>query len=474
MADPKCPSPALSRGARWVIFLACGVLALLLSSLALLARDARTDARQGLKERFAARTSLTASFTRDYVTELAKREQSEAERLLGGDRPERRTFEQVVAAFGFEAAVLLDGEGRLLQVWPRRPDLLGRDLSSQYAHLRAAVAGEIGVSEVVPSVALREPITAVAVPFQSKAGRRVFSGAFSAARSPLGAYLKSAVPISGGDAYLLDRSGRGLASGRSETALGDEIPGLSDGVHEIEAASGPVTIAVMPVPQTPWRVALSAPSDALYAPVAEVDRAAWALWIGVALSGTTAVVLLVRLGRAHADAADAARTDSLTRLPNRRSMEESIDREISHATRHSQPLTALMVDLDRFKAVNDTFGHDAGDGVLRRTADALRAAIRGADVAGRWGGEEFLLLLPHTDRGGGLHVADRIRAAVSEPATVANHTVSVTASIGLAVFSDGDARGLISAADAALYEAKAAGRDRTVVATDRSPAPSSR
>lgn len=133
-----------------------------------------------------------------------------------------------------------------------------------------------------------------------------------------------------------------------------------------------------------------------------------------------------------------------------------------------------MVDLDRFKAVNDTFGHDAGDGVLRRTADALRAAIRGADVAGRWGGEEFLLLLPHTDRGGGLHVADRIRAAVSEPATVANHTVSVTASIGLAVFSDGDARGLISAADAALYEAKAAGRDRTVVATDRSPAPSSR
>ncbi len=471
MAASAGRAPRLSRRARLVILISCGVLGVLLAALAWLVRDGHGDARRALDERFAARASLTAAFTRDYVNELARREQREAERLLAGDRPDQRMFEQVVQAFGFEAAVLLDSDGRLLQVWPRKPDLLGRDMTSQYPHLRAAVAGEIGVSEVVPSAALGRPIAAVAVPFHSRAGRRVFSGAFAPNAAALGAYLKSAVPIAGGNAYLIDRSGRLLAAGRTDRALEQEVTQLGDGVHTLRTADEEVTVAVTSVADTPWRVALSAPGDALYAPVAEGAVAAWGLWIGLALAGITAVALLVRLARAHADAAEAARTDALTHLPNRRSMQEAIEREIAHATRHSLPLAVLIVDLDHFKAVNDTLGHDAGDAVLRSTANALRTAIRTSDVVGRWGGEEFLLLLPHTDLTAAFLVAERIRGAVATPVTASRgRTVSVTASIGLAVLSDADSRALVDAADAALYDAKAAGRDRTVAAAAKESA----
>jgi len=149
--------------------------------------------------------------------------------------------------------------------------------------------------------------------------------------------------------------------------------------------------------------------------------------------------------------------DPLTRLYNRRFLFSQLGALVSGARRHARPLAVAMVDLDAFKAVNDTHGHDAGDEVLIAAAEALQRALRAEDVLGRLGGEEFLALLPDTDADAAARTAERLRAAVA----AAGGPVAVTASVGWAVLEDGEEPdGLVRRADTALYTAKAAGRDR--------------
>jgi diguanylate cyclase (GGDEF)-like protein len=181
--------------------------------------------------------------------------------------------------------------------------------------------------------------------------------------------------------------------------------------------------------------------------------------------------------RLHEEAQRLSHTDPLTGLSNYRTLKESLRREVERAHRFGRRLAVLVLDLDRFKEVNDTYGHPAGDVVLTEFARRLRAEIREVDLAFRQGGEEFVLLLPETDEVGGSAVADRLCTAVrSAPVLVparlpaARHgaagtgraaQVSVTVSIGIAVFPDHGSTGgaVLEAADAALYVAKAAGRD---------------
>ena len=152
-------------------------------------------------------------------------------------------------------------------------------------------------------------------------------------------------------------------------------------------------------------------------------------------------------------AALESRIDLLTGLPNRREIEERLGAEIARAQRYGHPLSILMIDLDDFKAINDRFGHGAGDDALRQTAGTIEGAVRSIDVAGRFGGEEFLVLLPETEPGGAEVVAERIRASVAQAGTV-------TVSIGIAesMTEDSDSIVLIARADDALYAAKRAGR----------------
>jgi diguanylate cyclase (GGDEF)-like protein len=161
-----------------------------------------------------------------------------------------------------------------------------------------------------------------------------------------------------------------------------------------------------------------------------------------------------------------SRTDALTGLHNRRHLEERLGEFVSLARRHGEELAAAMIDLDHFKRINDTAGHPAGDAVLRVTAERLRGILRAEDVLGRWGGEEFLALLPRTDAAGAQLAAERMRQAVGgQPIQLPEGgEIRVTASIGVATGVDEGAAGLVQRADGALYEAKAAGRDRVVVA----------
>jgi diguanylate cyclase (GGDEF)-like protein len=152
--------------------------------------------------------------------------------------------------------------------------------------------------------------------------------------------------------------------------------------------------------------------------------------------------------------------DELTGLPNRRSVLRQLEALISRGRRHGHALALLMVDADHFKAVNDRHGHAAGDAALRALADRLRERLRTEDVAGRFGGEEFVIALPDADAAGAAAAAEAVRAAVSaRPLTIAGRELSLTVSVGWATWEDDDLGQLLARADGALYEAKAAGRD---------------
>ena len=158
-----------------------------------------------------------------------------------------------------------------------------------------------------------------------------------------------------------------------------------------------------------------------------------------------------------------ALVDGLTGISNRRQCEEALTSEISRADRLGTPLTLVLADLDDFKAINDLHGHATGDDVLREFAAVLRATVRDSDLAGRWGGEEFMLLLPGADAVGGAQLADRVRTSLMERSFVGQEgaAVSVTCSFGVAQHSPGlDERDLFAAADRALYRAKREGKNR--------------
>jgi two-component system, cell cycle response regulator len=167
--------------------------------------------------------------------------------------------------------------------------------------------------------------------------------------------------------------------------------------------------------------------------------------------------------RLHRIVEKQARIDGLTALANRRHFEDQLAAEIARVERFGGPLAVVIADLDDFKDVNDRFGHPAGDLVLREFARTLEEGIRDVDLAARWGGEEFVLLLPGTDLEGGARVAERIRRAVASRTVLSaeGERISVTASFGVAAFPGASsAQGLMAAADGALYDAKRAGKDR--------------
>ena len=191
--------------------------------------------------------------------------------------------------------------------------------------------------------------------------------------------------------------------------------------------------------------------------------------VETAASLAAQVVVALENARLHRMVERQAMVDSLTGLANRRSLEESLRSEVARALRFSDSVCVVLADLDDFKQVNDQYGHAAGDEVLKAFAGALRKTVRESDVAGRWGGEEFALVLPGTDAVGGARLAERARATIeAHGVKMPNGDVcSVTASFGVASFPESHELGeILAAADSALYAAKAEGKNRVVVSAE--------
>jgi len=166
-----------------------------------------------------------------------------------------------------------------------------------------------------------------------------------------------------------------------------------------------------------------------------------------------------------------ASTDTLTLLFNRRYFDQVLRREVDRRNRYKLPLTLVMIDIDHFKEINDTHGHEAGDNALRKVASIIADCARTADIVARYGGEEFVVILPQTDPENAVVFAERARAAVdAEELELDDVKINLTISLGVAgTYAQGgstDPQTLINIADKALYEAKADGRNRYVRAPD--------
>jgi diguanylate cyclase (GGDEF)-like protein len=222
--------------------------------------------------------------------------------------------------------------------------------------------------------------------------------------------------------------------------------------------------------------------EALVADFAEFDLSIL-ITIVVAVSAVLAIfavptVLLVRRFMMHGQLLAQSRIDTKTGLLNASTWEGEAATEVARAVRTGIPLALALVDIDHFKLVNDTYGHLVGDKALRAVTDALQSQLRGYDLAGRFGGEEFVILLPHAREADALSVAERLRvhiAGLSIPVRDDDESgpyVTLTISVGVAAL-DGVSReltDLLAAADAALYQAKGAGRNRTHMVTANVPA----
>ncbi len=187
-------------------------------------------------------------------------------------------------------------------------------------------------------------------------------------------------------------------------------------------------------------------------------------------AGTRIIDLQRELVMAKEELREQATKDFLTRIWNRSSILDILQRELARGAREKRPVGVVLADLDHFKSVNDTYGHFAGDAVLREFSRRMQASIRAYDAIGRYGGEEFLVILPGCDEGATLRQAERMRAALdAEPMIINDEQHLVTCSFGATTWCPGEpasADALIRVADDALYSAKHQGRNRVVTAAE--------
>ncbi len=454
-----------------------------ITAAALLLAGSHASTRHSILVRLEQRIQGGAEFASLYVRDLFDRERVQAGQWLSAHKISYRDLVLASGGVGAPAAVLLDARGDALQILPRKPGLIGQDLASRYAHLRAAVTGHQAVSNVVPSAARGLPVAALALPFHSAAGQRVFSAAFPVSRTPLGAYMSRLLVLPGRRVYMIDATGHLIASTQpiaAGAALDNSDRHLARLVasgHRVGTSSssrGEETFVVARVAGTPWNIVASEPTAQLYGSIDTGGQSlAWFALAGLAIAGLVIIVIGVRLihGRDRLKALAAeldrlARIDPLTGLSNRRDLDETLDAALSTTRRRGTPLSVLLIDVDHFKRINDTLGHEAGDAILVQIAGSLRASLRAEDSLGRWGGEEFLAVLPNTDSVEARVVADRLRVDVCT-SVQANPDEAVTLTVGVAEFGSDTKSELVSRADRALYAGKDAGRDTVRTAPER-------
>jgi diguanylate cyclase (GGDEF)-like protein len=283
---------------------------------------------------------------------------------------------------------------------------------------------------------------------------------------------------------LLDETGRVVLTGDSQVTLPgktrvtpklSELPGLRDLEQRIlnrepsqtrlayTTEQGTTTfVNSRYVPELRWYVLVEQDETQALAPVRRV--LGLSALIGIAALLLTIAIVHTVVGRFQRRLELLATTDELSQLANRRSGQRALERALHDAQGNAQPLGLLVLDIDRFKNVNDSFGHAAGDRVIAVVAQRIAHAVRPGDTVARWGGEEFVVVLRGGDEAATQQVAERVRKTVSdEVIDIGDHTLAVTVSIGAAQWRRGESgAGFFARADAALRHAKCDGRNRVV------------
>jgi diguanylate cyclase (GGDEF)-like protein len=277
--------------------------------------------------------------------------------------------------------------------------------------------------------------------------------------------------------FFTDRNGHLVLTGAEGGPMGahrgqplSEVPGLENllavlpqprsGDYRYDEHQRGHFLNVRYIPELEWFLFVDKHEEGALAAVRHSLYLNLLICLLVTIIVLTLVSLVIR--RYQQRIAALAITDSLTNLPNRRGFELHVEQALQEAQRDSSPLSAVMLDLDNFKLINDQHGHLAGDEVLRRFAERLRAALRQSDILCRWGGEEFILLLKNTDRHAAHELAEKLRQHCAEQRyPVGGEALQVTVSLGLSQWRPGEAlHDLLGRTDRALYRAKQAGRDR--------------
>ncbi len=408
--------------------------------------SSQDSSRAAVLARLQARTKYAASFISIYSHDLLARERAAAQSWLTSPRVSRDALVRVASALELRGAVLLDPAGRPIATRSAGPGSIDGLLP---ARARDAVGGT-GRS----GIWLEQhgaPVIGFAVRYPTAGGPRVFAGALAMAGTVVPTVLGNVLATSGWQADVVDPDGSRLVAGRPG--------GGRDGRVQFSAA----------VDGTPWRVVVSASQSKLYGLINGPDRwIPWAALVALTAAGLALIVLVARLARQrtrltelNGELARLAAVDSLTGLRNRRAIEQHLHDALSAARRHQLPLSLLLVDVDHFKTINDRLGHRVGDAVLAHTAQVLDRALRAEDAIGRWGGEEFLVVLPGADEDGAVRATERLREALAarQPEEALAHGLPVTVTIGVAEWRDEEMSELVSRADGALYGGKAAGRD---------------
>jgi diguanylate cyclase (GGDEF)-like protein len=272
--------------------------------------------------------------------------------------------------------------------------------------------------------------------------------------------IHDATPLPSHASLVLVQGGRVIAGGPIGSAALVKDGRIVFGSTPFDAKSAPLGIAGTTV------LAIEPVSAVEARGVSYRRRLLLAAVLTLALVAGLATRLGRPLARMFGELTDQAERDSLTGLANRRVLDERLEEELDRSRRYGTHLALILVDIDNFKSVNDRFGHQCGDEVLRAVAPVLSGSLRELDLAGRFGGEEFALVLPGTAAVSARRIAEQIRRALAKVTVVGpgGELVSVTASFGAAEFpGNPSVASLIEAADRALYQAKRDGKDRVVV-----------
>jgi diguanylate cyclase (GGDEF)-like protein len=440
------------------------VLALLAAMAGALVR-ARSETTSTITYRFHLRVESSAAFVGSYVTSMLMRAGTVADSHLAAS-PGASELQLVCSVLAFDHCEVTQ-RGRAVARWG--------DAATLAAAAHAGVLQQAGASRVAVAALFGGPSSpervAIAARLGPRAARRFLIATVPLDETPLPSFLHRIVTTGHFQVLLVDQRGGVIEATPAlpPTALGRFSPALaglsragSDGQYQ--APAGPLSYTSATVPGTAWRLVVAEPQAELYATAGGLQAIVpWFAFGAVAvLAGVLLFLFLRSLRSRRALQASWARmereasTDALTGLANRRHLEAALREHAHRASAYS----VLMIDLDDLKQVNDGFGHAAGDGVLRQVADLMRATFDGGAVFGRWGGDEFLAVLPGAGPLDAAAASARLQRAARELRTMTPaHHPAPSLTIGAATSApDTD---VLDEADRALYEAKAARNRRT-------------